>query len=336
MTEKSYGGSTGIPTPKSITKTKNSQEFIEETKKKKMESESRIIEPEEMEKLKQAGEIAKKVKQYIRPLIKQGTPLLEIAEKIENKIVELGGKPAFPTGLAINEIAAHSTPTYNDETKAEGLLKVDLGVQIDGYVADTAFSMDLDNNEENKKLIEAAEKALGAAIKTTTVGTPLNKIGAAAESEIQSKGFEPIRNLSGHEIEQWDLHAGLTIPGFDNSQPTQISEGTFAIEPFSTNGVGAVREGKPSGIYMIESENNVRDRFAREILDFIVEEYQTLPFCSRWLVKKFGTRALLAISQIERAGILHHYPQLIEKGNGKVAQAEHTIILTKKETIITT
>jgi methionyl aminopeptidase len=113
----------------------------------------------EIQKIIKAGKIAQEVKKYIKPLIKKATPLLEIAEKIEEKIIELGGKPAFPTNLSINEIAAHYTPSYDDETLAHGLLKVDFGVHIDGWISDTAFSVDLENSKENQKLIEASEKS---------------------------------------------------------------------------------------------------------------------------------------------------------------------------------
>jgi len=338
MTEKAYGGSTGIPSPKTITKTKNNQTSnLPINKKTKMENKKiQTLDKESLEKLKQAGDIAKQVKQYIKPLIKPNTSLLEIAEKIELKIKELGGKPAFPTNLSINEIAAHDTPAHNDDRIAQGLLKVDIGVHIDGYIADTAFSIDLENSKENQNLIKAAEVGLKKGIDIISLKKPINEIGAEIEKAIKACDFEPVRNLSGHEIEQYELHAGLTIPNFDNTQTTQIKEGTFAIEPFTTNGFGAVRDGKPSGIYSIQGEGNVRDNFARQVLQFIEEEYQTLPFCSRWLVKRFGTKALLALNQIERAGILHHYKQLIEKNNAKVAQAEHTIIITEKEKIVTT
>jgi len=295
------------------------------------------MEKTQIEKLKQAGNIAKQVKQYIKPLIKSQTPLLEIADKIEDKIIELGGKPAFPTNLSINEQAAHVTPTHNDDEIAQGLLKIDIGIQIDGYIADTAFSVDLENSKENLSLIEAAEDALTQAIKTISLTSSLTEVGEAIEKAIQSKEAEPIRNLSGHSLGQYELHSGITIPNYPNNQDTKFQEGAYAIEPFATSGHGQVRDGKPSGIYRLEKpEKNVRDYFAREVLKFIKEEYHTLPFCSRWLVKKFNTRALLALKYLEQADILHQYPQLIEKNNGKVAQAEHTIILTEKEKIVTT
>ena len=266
----------------------------------------------------------------------KGVKASEIANKIDDKILELKAKPAFPVNLSINEIAAHSTPSFNDATLAHGLLKVDVGIHVDGYVADTAFSLDLENSQENKKLIQASEGALKVAIEKTRVGAPLNEIGKAIEQSITSLGFQPIINLSGHSLAQYELHAGITIPNHSNSPSTPIKEGAYAIEPFATSGAGKVIDGKHSGIYLLEKEVAVRDSFAREVLQFIKEEYKSLPFCSRWLHKKFGSRALIALKRLEDARILHHYSQLIEKDRKPVAQTEDTIILTKKEIIVTT
>ncbi len=291
---------------------------------------------EEIEKLREVGKIAVQVKSYARELIKPGMLLLNIAEKIEEKMIILGAKPAFPVNLSINEIAAHATPSSNEKETAFGLLKVDIGVHKDGFIADTAFTLDLENSDENKILIEAAEKALESAVKEIKIGIALNKIGEIIESTMKNFKVSPIRNLSGHSIEQYNLHAGITIPNFNNSQQKTLQSGVYAVEPFATNGFGSVRDGKLSGIYMLKKEGNVRDSIARQLLHFIKIEYNTLPFCTRWLEKKFGSRALLAVKRLEEAGLLHNYPMLIESGKGKVAQAEHTIILTKTEKIITT
>lgn len=337
MTEKSYGGANNIPKPKQVKSSKTESAALTATKpKEKIEKETDILSAKDIEKLRKAGEIAKKVKEYGRTIVKKGVPLLEIATKIDEKIAELGAKPAFPLNLSINEIAAHSTPSYNDETKAHGLLKFDVGIQVDGFVADTAFSIDLENSQENKKIIEAAESALKKALEAINYGVELRQVGATVEKEVKAKGFQPIINLSGHSIDEYDLHSGITIPNYDNHQFLEIPEGAYAVEPFVTSGAGQVINGKPSGIYAIQGEGAVRDQTARELLNYIVDEYQTLPFCSRWLVQKFGTRALIALKRLEEAGILHHYPQLLEKSRAPVAQAEHTVIITKKEKIVTT
>jgi len=282
---------------------------------------------EEIEKTRKAGGIVRTVKKNTREWIKSGMLLKEIAEKIESEIEKLGGKLAFPVNLGINEYTAHYTPSYDEETKAEGLLKVDFGVQIDGFTADNAFSIDLENSEENKKLIEASEKALESAIESVKKKNNLGEIGNEIQKIAEKYKFSPIRNLSGHRIKQWDLHSAPTIPNYHNNNSHVLEDGIYAIEPFITIGVGMVYDGKPSGIYEVKKSAAIRDSNAREIFNYIVENYQTLPFCSRWLVKKFGTRALLSLSLIEKTGALHQFSQLIEKSKAKVAQTEHTIII---------
>jgi len=329
--------------------------------------------PSETQKILKAGEIASQVKEYAKTIIKKNRPLLEIAEKIENKIIELGGKPAFPTNLSINEIAAHYTPSHNDETKAHGLLKVDLGVHIDGYMADTAFSIDLENSEENKKLIKSSEDALNKAIELIREkiglkkvsdknisgndklinkkrgdklsvnnkiegeeGVTTSQIGAVIQQTIESYDFSPIVNLSGHSMEKYDLHSGITIPNIDDKRNIKMGQGLYAIEPFATNGNGKIQDGKPSGIYIINQVKNTRSQTAREILDFITKEYKTIPFCSRWLVKKFGTKSILALRELENNNIISQFDQLVEISKKPVSQAENTILIEKDKVIITT
>jgi methionyl aminopeptidase len=287
------------------------------------------------EKILLAGQISKQAKEYAREITKKGVPLLEIAEKIEGKIFELGGKLAFPVNLSINEIVAHYTPSHDDENLAHGLIKIDLGVHVDGWIADTAFSMDLENNEENKKLIEASEQALLKAQETIKENVSANEIGKRVSEVIESKGFSPIINLSGHQIENYELHAGVSIPNFDDKKKVILKKGLYAIEPFATNGSGKVHDGKPSGIYMLLDNKKPRSQTAREILNFIEEEYKTLPFCSRWIVKKFGTKALFGLRQLEENKNLHQFAQLVETLNAKVSQKENTIIIDSNEKIIT-
>ena len=290
----------------------------------------------EKEKILKAGKIASKIKKFARNLIKKDMPLLEIAEKIEDKIRELGGEPAFPVNLSINEIAAHYTPSHDDETLAHGLLKVDIGVHIDGWIADTAFSLNLESDIENKTLIYVAEKCLENASRIIKFGISTDNIGKEIYRTAISNNLTPIVNLSGHEIDRYDLHAGITIPNIDDKKDIKLKQGIYAIEPFVTFGNGKVHDGKPSGIYLMLESKNVRSPIAREVLEYIIDEYGNLPFCSRWIVKKFGTKALIALKQLEEQKNLHQFPQLIETSKRKVAQAEDTVLIEEDKTTITT
>ena len=291
---------------------------------------------EEIEKYKKAGEIAVKVKEFAKNLIKKEMPLLEIAQKIEAEVYRLGGKPAFPVNLSIDSVAAHYHPTLEDDSKAEGLLKVDFGVHVDGFIADTAFSLDLTDDNRHKELIEASQAALDNAIRLLIDNPSLNDIGKAIQSAIEEKGFSPIVNLSGHSIDRYNVHAGITIPNYGNGNNTKLDDGCYAIEPFATSGEGKIFEGQPGNIFSLQGAKNVRSEIARKILDYIIDEKKSLPFSLREMQEKFGPMARLAIKELERQGIIHGYAQLIEKTHKPVSQAENTIIKKDNEIIVTT
>lgn len=332
MTEKQYGGSTGRETKTIVGKIgKNNINIKENAKEDEIENTFSV---KDIRDYKKAGEIARKTIEYGKSFVKSGVRLLDIAEKLESKIRELGGKPAFPVNLSINEIAAHYTPSFDDSSVASGLLKIDLGVHVNGCIADTAISLDLENSEENKKLIFASEKALEKALEAAKKRN-ISQIGMEIHKVITSSGFSPVRNLSGHQLGKYVIHAGITIPNYDNGNEKNLVDGAYAIEPFATPGTGLVYDSKPSGIYRIEKVAGIRDALARKIIEFILEEYSTLPFCSRWIIKNFGPRAKLSLALLEQQGILHQYPQLVEKNKEKVSQAEHSFILTDKLEIIT-
>ncbi|MEK6840487.1 MAG: type II methionyl aminopeptidase [Nanoarchaeota archaeon] len=288
------------------------------------------------EKIMKAGKITSQTKVYARTIVKKGVPLIEIAEKIESKILELGGKPAFPVNLSMNEIAAHYTPVHDDKTLASGLLKVDFGVHIDGWTADNSFSVNLDGSEENRKLINAAEEALKKALDAIKLNVSTDQIGSVISKVMESHGFSPIINLSGHSMEHYSLHAGISIPNINDGRDIKLKEGIYAIEPFATPGSGKIRDGKPSGIYELKSEKNPRSPVAREVLKYIIKEHSTLPFCSRWIFKKFGSRGLFTLKELERNGNLHQFSQLVEISGSKVSQAEETILVEKDRVTVTT
>ncbi|MBI2044290.1 M24 family metallopeptidase [Candidatus Pacearchaeota archaeon] len=194
----------------------------------------------------------------------------------------------------------------------------------------------LENNEENKKLIQASKEALDNSIKLAKEKTQVRFMGKAIQETIESHGFSAVVNLGGHGVTHYQVHSGIMIPNFDNKKNDSLEIGQYAIEPFATNGNGKVHDGKPSGIYELKSGKNIRSPIAREVLEFIAEEYNTLPFASRWIVKKFGTKGLIGLKQLQENGNLHHYAVLMETSKGIVSQAEHTILIEKDNTIVTT
>ncbi len=339
MTEKSYGGNNGVREHlgkpmknKSISKTLN--QSAKETKKVKSESINSNL--NEQDSYIKAGEIAKNVVSYAKSIIKPNMPLLQIAQKIEAEIIKQGGHAAFPVNLSIDQIAAHYHPTLEDTTLASGLLKVDIGIHINGFIADTAFSIDLTEDKKYKDLIKASEEALAAALETLNKDPTFNSIGLAIQQAIERRGFSPIINLCGHGLGEYEIHQGVTIPNYANNNINKLQAGAYAIEPFATAGEGKIYEASGSNIYKIITLKNPRGPTARKILEYIWEKNKTLPFSLREIQEKFGPMTRLAIKELEQAGAIHHYPQLIEKSHKPVSQAEHTFIKTKEGKIIIT
>jgi len=297
-----------------------------------------MMEKEIIEKYEKAGKIAKHAIEYSKELVKEGASILDIAEKVEKKIIELGGKTACPVSVSINNMAAHYTPKFDEKTvlKKGDVVKIDLSTQVDGYIADTAYTCEI----ETKKwanLIKASEEALHAALKIIKPGISISEVGAVIEKEIRKYGYVPITDLSGHSLEQYELHGGMQIPNFNNNSNQVIEEGAIlAIEPFATNGIGGVTEINELEIFRIKEAKPVRLPVARKILEYVADEYQTLPFAKRWLIKKLGTFGIeTGLRELARAGALHQYPALKESGNGIVSQHEHTIIVLNKPIVTT-
>jgi len=247
----------------------------------------------------------------------------------------MGGGLAFPANISVNDVAAHYCASEKDSNllKEGDLLKLDIGVHIDGYIVDSAISIPI-KTKKHDKLISAARDALDNAIKLVKPGVYVSDIGEVIESTIKKHGFKSIRNLSGHGIEQYNVHAGYNIPNYKAGGKFKLEKGmVIAIEPFATDGRGLVTEGKSSGIYELAEKKQVR--MYRDVLNHILSNYQTLPFSEREVSKKFGrTKTKLAISSFVRSGILHDHKILNEKAGSVVAQFEHTIIVDEKPIIL--
>lgn len=285
---------------------------------------------ENLEKWREAGQIAAKALAYARTIVKNGASIREVSDKIDSKIIELGGEPAWPTQISCDEYAAHFTPDHDDDTVFDNNVAcIDVGAHIDGCVGDNAWTIDLSG--KYTELLKASQNALAEAIKIVRAGVTLGEIGRTIQETIMKHGFRPVKNLSGHGIDEWEIHEPPSIPNFDSGDTRQLEEDTIiAIEPFATNGVGMIREAEQANIFELDDPKPVRSPYARDVLEFIDENYDGLPFCKRWLVEEFGLgKTNLAMREFMKNDMLHSHPPLIEKAKGIVAQFEHTMLVKK-------
>jgi methionyl aminopeptidase len=290
------------------------------------------LDGEQYEKHREAGRILAEVRDEAAEKVEVGASHLEIAEWAEDRIRELGGEPAFPVNISVDEEAAHATPSVDDDsTFGEEMINLDIGVHIDGWLADTAVTVDLSGNAE---LAEASEQALAAALDVVEAGVETGEIGAEIEDVIEGYGFNPVVNLTGHGLGHWEQHTSPNIPNRAVSQGATLEAGdVVAIEPFATDGGGKVSEGSEEEIYALEREASVRNRQARQALEQIVEQFRTLPFATRWLET---SRAEMALRRLEQQGVVHGYPVLKEDDGYLVSQKEHTVIVTEDGCEVTT
>jgi len=288
----------------------------------------------------QAGKIAGEVRENVRKTDWVGKTVFEICEHVENEIRKRGAKCAFPVNTSINEVAAHYTAEPDDQLtiKNDDLVKIDLGAQINGYIADTAVTVCY--NPEFDNLVQAAEDSLNNAMSMIKVGVKSSDVGRTIEKTIKQMGFLPIANLSGHSLGQYTIHAGKSVPNIWSIGSFTFDENqAFACEPFVTTGegLGFVHEGKIKNIFALSSRKKTKDKEADKMLDYIWQNFNLLPFALRWLTNEWGekqARNLLEILVKKKA--VHAYPVLVEGNGQRVTQAEHTFIPNESGVTITT
>ncbi len=288
-----------------------------------------------------AGKIASKARENARKKNHIGRTLFDICESIENEITSLGGKPAFPVNVSLNEIAAHYTAEPQDpiQVKDTDVLKIDLGVHIDGYIADTAVTVSYDPRYD--QLINAAEYTLNEAIKIAKFNTKSGEIGKTIENNINQNGLKPIQNLSGHSLDQYIIHAGKSIPNIKTigSSFSLINNQAYAIEPFVTtkDGLGIVYEGKTKNIFSLISRKPTKNEDLDIFINYLWDKFKTLPFAIRWLIKDFDEPKIQEmLKQLIKKKNIRSYPILVEGNNKIVSQAEHTFFIIDDLTYVIT
>ncbi|CAO3694396.1 unnamed protein product [Umbelopsis ramanniana] len=305
--------------------------------------------------LRKAAEVHRQVRQYARKAIKPGMTMIEIADLIENgtrALVEENGMEAgigFPTGLSLNDCAAHYTPNAGDKTvlSYDDVLKIDIGTHVRGRICDSAFTMNF--NPKFDKLIEAAREATNAGIKEVGIDVRVCDIGAAVhevydsyEIELDGKTYDikPIRNLSGHTIEPYHIHAGKSVPIIrDSGDETKLEEGEWlAVETFCSTGRGYVVEQGECSHYAKSFDASfvpLRLPKAKSLLATINKHFGTLPWCKRYLDRTGEEKYAMALKNLVDNRIVTAYPPLHDTKGSYTAQMEHSILLrpTVKEVI---
>ena len=287
-----------------------------------------------------AGKIAGEVRENVRKKDWIGSTLAEICEYVESEIIKRGAKCAFPVNTSLNEVAAHYTAEPNDpKTVSDAdLVKIDLGAQVNGYIADTAVTVNYDPQYDS--LVQAAENALQSAMSMIKVGVKSKDVGRKIQNTIMDMGFKPIANLSGHSLDQYTIHAGKTVPNMWTIGSFSFSENeAFACEPFVTtkNALGFVRNGKIKNIYALVSRKKTKDDEADKLLEYIWNNFNMLPFALRWIVKEWEEKeARKMLDFLVKKKVVKAYAILVEANGKTVAQAEHTFIPTQTGVTITT
>ena len=290
------------------------------------------METESLEKYRAAGKILAAALEHSRTRVKPGVKLLDITSFIEEEMIRNKGFAlAFPLNIGINEVTAHYSCPINDPQRipSEGLIKLDAGVQIDGFATDMAISVQV-GTDKYQVLLDAAEAGLEAAVKTIKAGVKVGEVGVAVEKTIRSYGVRPISNLSGHLMTQYQLHAGVSVPSIRVEDPGNSyhfkSGDIFALEPFTTASTasGYVVDRNDAYIYSLlkRKVRNLPPNILR-LINKIWGERRALPFSFRW----YESIPETLINRLMGEKIIHKYAVLIEASKNAVAQAEKTILV---------
>lgn len=302
--------------------------------------------------VRKAAEIHRRVRKHVHTRIQPGMNLTEIADMIENTNRKFTGAEdltqmedplsqgiGFPTGLSINHIAAHFTPNAGDKTvlKYDDVMKVDFGVQVDGNIIDSAWTVAFNPQYDN--LLQAVKdatytgiKEAGIDVRLTDIGEAIQEVMESYECEINGKTYQvkPCRNLCGHNIGPYHIHNGKSVPIVKNGDNTKMEEGEhFAIETFGSTGRGYVVASGECSHYAknVETLGTPTLTSAQKLLKTINTNFGTLPFCRRYLDRLGEDKYLYALNSLVKQGFVQDYPPLVDDRGSYTAQFEHTILL---------
>lgn len=277
--------------------------------------------------LRRAGRIAAQARAFGAQSIRAGSRVRDVCEAVDRQIERLGGQLAFPTQSSRNEIAAHYCPSPDDPTLYEDgdLAKLDIGVHVDGWVVDTATTVNLGELPEHRPFVEAAQAALEAAIAVAGPGVAIRQLSEAIEAQLSARGLRAMKNLCGHGVGRFTVHCPPPIPNTSEASQGQLVPGSVvAIEPFATDGLGLVAEAGPAEVFRLLPGRDDAGGLDAEVFGAI-RALQGLPFARRQLARFGGSRVEATLKTLWGRGWVAAYPPLKEAAGRPVAQAEHTL-----------
>lgn len=294
------------------------------------------MDPGARESLLQAGRISREARERAVGLVREGVLLLDVAEEVEDLMRKKGARPAFPTCISIDRVAAHYTPVHDDALRIRrgNVVKLDLGAQLDGWIADTAVTVEVGSRNWTE-LVRASELALQTAIEAVHGGVSTRALGEGIQRAIEAHGYRPIRNLTGHTVERYLLHAGKSVPNIAHGHDVLHAGEVVAIEPFASSGAGEVDGRRTGNIYRVLKTKPMKQSELNDFLRVLSGEFKTLPFAERW-AHRLNTHAPALLNALVRTGTVMTYPALLDLGGGIVSQTEHTMIVGAAGAEVTT
>lgn len=265
-------------------------------------------------------------------MIRPGASLREVMEAVEDFIAAQGALAAFPAQTSRNECAAHYCPSPTDDTRyeEEDVVKIDIGVAVDGYVADNAQTVYLGTDPRYQRLVAASKAGLEAAIRVAGPGVSVTRMSAAIEEAIEGHGFRPVYNLTGHGVARWQVHTAPQIPASpDRHHDAILREGmVVAVEPFATDGRGQVHEKGRAEVFMVVREPRKMKGLDPEAWG-VIERMNGLPFARRTFGSLPREVVEATLARLLRTGCLTAFPPLVDPDpTVRISQWEHTLLVT--------
>lgn len=330
----------------------DNQELIFRSSTTEERKNAELLSTEHYKDLRQAAAVHRQVRKYILSKIRPGMAMIDICEMIENSVrtlIDANGLEAgiaFPTGCSLNFCAAHWTPNSGDKTvlNYDDVCKIDFGTHVRGRIIDSAFTLTFNERFDPLKMAvreatDAGVKASGIDVRIGDVSTVIQEVMEAHEVDLDRKGklhpVKCIRNLNGHSIGPYRIHAGKTVPIIANNDSTKMEERElYAIETFGSTGKGFVREDMEVSHYMLnynmgksQATGQLRTSAAKKLYNTINTNFGTLAFCKRYLDRLGETKYQLALKSLVDSGVLEPHPPLCDIRGSYTAQYEHTLLL---------